>query len=288
MKSATSSPWQCSGVRWVTRISSTSTAEFVTRTSIPQPATWLHSVKGTLACRGTNCRGYAQQWGRTHASRLETKSVWGAWIRANVPPASAERSRCVPSKWGPIMPWTSVAVLPVPRGWPHVGRVHNDGGSAICHHNSQGVSYAVCWPSHVRWGDIVRPAPPLQGNDGNSCSYSGTWGLGQMGVKIAKAMGCVITVVSRSVSKQKFATDCGASSFVCSEDAAQMKAAAKSFDLVLNTIPAHHDYQTYTNLVAKGGKHIILGLNAGLVGGVVLNSIPINPRWGRGEGLRPP
>jgi len=40
-----------------------------------------------------------------------------------------------------------------------------------------------------------------------------------------------------------------------------MKAAAKSFDLVLNTIPSEHDYTLYTNLAASsGGKHIILGL----------------------------
>jgi uncharacterized zinc-type alcohol dehydrogenase-like protein len=51
-----------------------------------------------------------------------------------------------------------------------------------------------------------------------------------------------------------------------------MKPGGKSFDLVLNTIPAHHNYQTYTNLVA-GGKHIILGLNAGLAGGLVKNAI---------------
>jgi D-arabinose 1-dehydrogenase-like Zn-dependent alcohol dehydrogenase len=132
---------------------------------------------------------------------------------------------------------------------------------------------------------LFDPLRRYKATKGTRVAIVGLGGLGQMGVKIAKAMGCVITVVSRSVSKQKFATDCGASSFVCSEDAAQMKAAAKSFDLVLNTIPAHHDYQTYTNLVAKGGKHIILGLNAGLVGGVVLNSITMNQSKVVGSGI---
>ena len=40
-----------------------------------------------------------------------------------------------------------------------------------------------------------------------------------------------------------------------------MKAAANSFDLILNTIPSEHDYTQYTKLTASsGGKHIILGL----------------------------
>ena len=132
---------------------------------------------------------------------------------------------------------------------------------------------------------LFDPLRRYKATTGTRVAIVGLGGLGQMGVKIAKAMGCVVTVVSRSVSKQKFATDCGASSFVCSEDAAQMKVAAKSFDLVLNTIPAHHDYQTYTNLVAKGGKHIILGLNAGLAGGLVLNAITMKQSKVVGSGI---
>ena len=86
----------------------------------------------------------------------------------------------------------------------------------------------------------------------------------QMGVKIAKARGCVVTVVSRSMGKEKFAKECGATAFVCSTDKAQMAAAAKSFDLVLNTIPSEHKYDDYTKLTAADGKHVILGLNSGV------------------------
>ena len=47
--------------------------------------------------------------------------------------------------------------------------------------------------------------------------------------------------------------------------AAAMRAAKGSFDLVLNTIPSEHDYTVYTALVAKGGKHIVLGAHGGVI-----------------------
>jgi len=57
---------------------------------------------------------------------------------------------------------------------------------------------------------------------GSRVAVVGLGGLGQMGVKIAVAMGCVVTVVSRSPSKEKFARECGATAFICSTDAGQV------------------------------------------------------------------
>lgn len=68
----------------------------------------------------------------------------------------------------------------------------------------------------------------------------GLGGLGQMGVCIAKAMGCHVTAVSRAEAKRQLAQACGADAYVPSADAAAMKAAHGSCDLVLNTIPADH------------------------------------------------
>lgn len=45
---------------------------------------------------------------------------------------------------------------------------------------------------------------------GVNVAIVGIGGLGQMGVKIAKAMGCVVTAVTRSASKAKFAKEIGA------------------------------------------------------------------------------
>ena len=95
----------------------------------------------------------------------------------------------------------------------------------------------------------------------------------------------MVTAVSRSEGKRQFATDCGASGLVSSSDDAQMAAAKKSFDLVLNTIPSAHDYQKYTNLVASGGKHIILGLNPGLPGALLADALVMGQSKVKASGI---
>jgi uncharacterized zinc-type alcohol dehydrogenase-like protein len=73
-----------------------------------------------------------------------------------------------------------------------------------------------------------------------------------------------VTAVSRSQAKEKFALDSGAHVFVASESAEGMAAAAGSLDLILNTIPARHDWNVYQRLLARGGRQVILGAHAGM------------------------
>jgi uncharacterized zinc-type alcohol dehydrogenase-like protein len=94
-----------------------------------------------------------------------------------------------------------------------------------------------------------------------------------MGIKIAGAMGCTVAAISRSPQKAAFATQCGATKFICSGNAAEMAENANSYDLVLNTIPSEHDWTVYSKLVAPGGKHVILGLHTGLVAGIVAGAV---------------
>ena len=98
---------------------------------------------------------------------------------------------------------------------------------------------------------------------GTRVGIVGLGGLGVMGLKLAKALGCQVTGISRLPSKRAFATEtCGADRFVVSSDPAAMKAAAGSLDLVLNTVPAMHDCSVYEALLAPKGKQVTLGLNA--------------------------
>jgi D-arabinose 1-dehydrogenase-like Zn-dependent alcohol dehydrogenase len=98
---------------------------------------------------------------------------------------------------------------------------------------------------------------------GTRVGIVGLGGLGVMGLKLAKALGCQVTGISRLPSKRAFATEtCGADHFVVSTDPAAMKAAAGSLDLVLNTVPAMHDCSVYEALLAPKGKQVTLGLNA--------------------------
>ena len=68
----------------------------------------------------------------------------------------------------------------------------------------------------------------------------GIGGLGQMGVRLAAAMGNKVTAISSTPSKKDAALELGADNFVVSSDAESMKAAAGSLDLILNTISADH------------------------------------------------
>ena len=108
---------------------------------------------------------------------------------------------------------------------------------------------------------------------GKRVGVVGLGGLGAMGMKIAKALGCEVSAISRTRSKEAFARECGASSFVVSGDAAAMTTARRSLDLILNTVPTYHDYCAYNGLLAKGGKQVLLGLHKGLGGAMVVNAL---------------
>ena len=72
----------------------------------------------------------------------------------------------------------------------------------------------------------------------------GIGGLGQMGIRLAKAMGNTVTAISTSPHKEAVAREIGADNFLISTDPGAVKAAAASMDLILNTVilvPWDHD-----------------------------------------------
>merc|ERR1719471_2819813 len=88
----------------------------------------------------------------------------------------------------------------------------------------------------------------------------GIGGLGQMGVRIARAMGNTVTAISTSPNKEAAAREIGADNFVVSTDTESMKSAGGSLDLILNTVSADHDLNTYLPLMAGKGVLVQLGL----------------------------
>ena len=81
-----------------------------------------------------------------------------------------------------------------------------------------------------------------------------------MGVRLAKAMGNTVTAISTSPNKEQAAREIGADNFVVSTDADSMAKAAGSLDLILNTVSANHDVNTYLPLLAFKGVIVQLGL----------------------------
>jgi len=103
---------------------------------------------------------------------------------------------------------------------------------------------------------------------GKRVAVAGLGGLGHMGVKLAVAMGADVTVLSTSPSKEVDARKLGAHNFLVTKDAAAIGSAAGSFDLILDTISADHDYNAYLSMLGLNGVMVVVG--------VPTNPIPLN------------
>jgi uncharacterized zinc-type alcohol dehydrogenase-like protein len=99
---------------------------------------------------------------------------------------------------------------------------------------------------------------------GSDVAVVGLGGLGGMAVKLAKAMGANVTVITRSDRKADDAKRIGADAVLVSTDPEQLKTARKSFDLILSTIPVDHDLMPYLPLIKRDGAYVILGAIAPL------------------------
>lgn len=89
----------------------------------------------------------------------------------------------------------------------------------------------------------------------------GLGGVGHMGVKIAKAMGHHVTVISSSDKKKVEALEhLGADDYLVSSDAEGMQKAADSLDYIIDTVPVFHPLEPYLSLLKLDGKLILTGV----------------------------
>jgi len=95
---------------------------------------------------------------------------------------------------------------------------------------------------------------------GQKIGIVGLGGLGHMAVKFAVAFGAEVTMLSTSKSKEADAKKLGAHNFALTTDAAQMKKLSNHFDIILNTISANHEYESFLRLLGVNGKMIVVGL----------------------------
>ncbi len=87
----------------------------------------------------------------------------------------------------------------------------------------------------------------------------GLGGLGHMGVKLAKALGAQVVMITTSPAKGKDAVRLGADEVLISKDGAAMAKQAKSFHFLLNTIPNPHDLNPYLALLKRDGTMVLVG-----------------------------
>ncbi|MBL0356517.1 MAG: NAD(P)-dependent alcohol dehydrogenase [Chitinophagaceae bacterium] len=95
---------------------------------------------------------------------------------------------------------------------------------------------------------------------GHKVAIVGLGGLGHMGVKFAASFGAEVTVLSTSTSKKNDALALGADHFAVTKDADTMKSLQGSFDFILNTVSAQHDYNDYLNLLNLNGTMVVVGV----------------------------
>lgn len=95
---------------------------------------------------------------------------------------------------------------------------------------------------------------------GSKVGVIGLGGLGHMGVKFAKALGAEVTMITTSPAKGEDARKLGADHVLVSTDRDAMRAAARSFDFLLDTIPVKHDVTPYLFLLDRQGTLCIVGM----------------------------
>ena len=121
--------------------------------------------------------------------------------------------------------------------------------------------------------DLARVAPllcagittwsPLRqwnAKEGDRVAVMGLGGLGHMAVKFAAAMGCEVTVLSTSPSKEADAKALGAHKFVVTKDTEAMKGIRNYFDLIINTVSAPMDLTPYVGSLRLDGTMVLLGV----------------------------
>jgi uncharacterized zinc-type alcohol dehydrogenase-like protein len=94
---------------------------------------------------------------------------------------------------------------------------------------------------------------------GDSVAVVGLGGLGHMGVKLAKAMGAKVTVLSHSPNKRDDALRLGADDIVVTTDPDAFKKNAERFSFILDTVSAQHDYNAYLSLLKHDGTMVLVG-----------------------------
>jgi uncharacterized zinc-type alcohol dehydrogenase-like protein len=83
-----------------------------------------------------------------------------------------------------------------------------------------------------------------------------------MAVKLAHAMGAEVTVLSQSLKKREDALRLGADHYHATGDPDTFETLAGSFDLIVNTVSATVDLDTYLSLLAVDGTMVNVGAPA--------------------------
>ena len=104
------------------------------------------------------------------------------------------------------------------------------------------------------------PLKHWKAGPGKKVGVVGLGGLGHIAVKLAASLGAEVTVFSTSKGKEQDARRLGATGFALSSDPETFNKLRGTFDLILDTISAPHDYNAYLGTLRLDGAMVLLGV----------------------------
>jgi len=113
---------------------------------------------------------------------------------------------------------------------------------------------------------VYSPLRKYRAGKGTRLGVAGLGGLGHMAVKLGVALGCDVTVITGSASKRADALALGAHRVLLSSDKESVVAAASGLDLIIDTIPVAHEFETLLNLLDVEGTLVLVGAIAQMPG----------------------
>jgi alcohol dehydrogenase (NADP+) len=123
----------------------------------------------------------------------------------------------------------------------------------------EGISLDVAAPLLCAGITTYSPLRHWGAGEGKKVAVIGLGGLGHMAVKLAHAMGAEVTVLSRSLSKKDDGLKLGADYYYATEDKETFQKLAKNFDLIINTVSAKVDLDSFLSLLKLNGALVNVG-----------------------------
>ncbi|MFF4112440.1 NAD(P)-dependent alcohol dehydrogenase [Streptomyces sp. NPDC001714] len=123
-----------------------------------------------------------------------------------------------------------------------------------------GLSLDVAAPLLCAGITTYSPLKHWNAGPGKKVAVVGLGGLGHMGVKIAAALGAEVTVLSQSLRKKDDGLKLGATHYYATSDPKTFQDLKGTFDIILNTVSAPLDFDSYLSLLKTDGAMVNVGI----------------------------
>ncbi len=143
-----------------------------------------------------------------------------------------------------------------PGGWAESVRVHWKFAVPM----PEALDSAVAGPLMCAGSTVFAPMVHFGVRPWMRTAVLGVGGLGHLAVQFLAKMGCDVTAISSTHSKDEEARRMGASHFIATKEPGELKKAANSFDFILSTVSADVNWNDYVAALRPCGRLVIVGI----------------------------